>query len=111
MTPEMILQYLGIYTDSNKIEDLSFTANIVLPETSYVLVVKNGVVLYEQGSLHELADAVWTTSREGLFGIATNNREVIDSEVTQEGDTTLLDQLMEGNTVADMDIFFHIVEP
>ena len=111
MTPEMIMQYLGIYTDSNKIEDLSFTANIVLPEESYVLVVKNGVVLYEQGSLHEMADAVWTTNRKGLFGIATNNREVIDAEVTQEGDTTLLDQLMEGNTVADMDMFFHIIEP
>ena len=111
MTPEMIMQYLGIYTDSNKIEDLSFTANIVLPEESYVLVVKNGVVLYEQGSLHEMADAVWTTNRKGLFGIATNNREVIDAEVTQEGDTTLLDQLMEGNTVADMDRFFHIIEP
>ena len=111
MTPEMIMQYLGIYTDSNKIEDLSFTANIVLPEESYVLVVKNGVVLYEQGSLHEMADTVWTTNRKGLFGIATNNREVIDAEVTQEGDTTLLDQLMEGNTVADMDIFYHIIEP
>ena len=111
MTPEMILQYLGIYTDSNKIEDLSFTANIVLPEASYVLVVKNGVVLYEEGSLHEMADTTWMTNRQGLFGIATNNKEVIDSEVTQEGDDTLLDQLMEGNTVADMDIFFHIIEP
>ena len=111
MTPEMILQYLGIYTDSKKIEGLSFTANIVLPEASYVLVVKNGVVLCEQGSLHEKADVTWTTDRKGLFGIATNNREVIDAEVTQDGDTTLLDQLMEGNTVADMDIFFHIIEP
>lgn len=111
MTPEMILQYLGIYTDCKKIEDLSFTANIVLPEAAYVLVVKNGVVLYEEGSLHEKADVTWTTNRKGLFGIATNNREVIDSEVVQEGDTTLLDQLMEGNKVADMDIFFHIVEP
>ncbi len=111
MTPEMVLQYLGIYTDSKKIEDLTFTANIVLPETSYVLAVKNGVVLYEQGSLHERADATWTTDRMGLFGIAQNNREVIDSKVVQEGDTTLLDKLMAANTVADMDIFFHIVEP
>lgn len=111
MTPEMILQYLGIYTDCKKIEDLSFTANIVLPEASYVLVVKNGVVLYEEGSLHEKADATWTTTRMGLFGIATNNREVINSQVTQEGDTTLLDKLMEGNTVAQMDMFFHIIEP
>ena len=111
MTPEMLLQYLGIYTDSKKIEDLSFTANIVLPEASYVLVVKNGVVLYEQGSLHEMADATWTTTRQGLFGIAQNNREVIDAAVVQEGDTTLLDKLMEGNLAAEQNQYFNIIEP
>ena len=111
MTPEMIMQYLGIYTDSNRIQDLTFTANIILPEDSYVLLVKNGVVLYEKGSLHDKADTTWTTDRKGLFAIAQNNREGIDALVTQEGDTTLLDQLMEGNTVAEHNVFFNIVEP
>ena len=111
MTPGMILEYLGIYTDSNKIEDLSFTANIILPEASYVLAVKNGVVLYEKGNLHEKADATWTTTRQGLFAIAQNNQDGINSLVTQEGDTTLLERLMEGNVAADMDMFFHIIEP
>ena len=111
MTPEMIMQYLGIYTDSKAIEDLSFTANIVLPETSYVLVVKNGVVLYEEGSLHDLADTTWRTDRTGLFAIAQNNRELIDELVTQEGDTTLLDKLMEGNKATGQNIFFEIIEP
>ena len=86
-------------------------ANIVLPEASYVLCVKNGVVLYEEGSLHEMADATWTTNKNGLFAIATNNREGIDELVEQEGDTTLLDQLMEGNVATEMDPFFHIIEP
>ena len=111
MTPEMIMQYLGIYTDSKAVEDLSFTANIVLPETSYVLVVKNGVVLYEEGSLHDLADTTWRTDRTGLFAIAQNNRELIDELVTQEGDTTLLDKLMEGNRATGQNIFFEIIEP
>ena len=111
MTPEMIMQYLGIFTDSMRIQDLSFTANIVLPEDSYVMVVKNGVILYEKGSLHDEADTTWTTTREGLFAIAQNNKEVIEATVTQEGDTTLLDRLLEGNTVAELDIFFPIVEP
>ena len=111
MTPEMIMQYLGIYTDSKAVEDLSFTANIVLPETSYVLVVKNGVVLYEEGSLHDLADTTWRTDRTGLFAIAQNNRELIDELVTQEGDTTLLDKLMEGNKATGQNIFFEIIEP
>ncbi len=111
MTPEMILQYLGIYTDSKKVEDLSFTANIVLPDSSYVLVVKNGVVLYEEGSLHDSADTTWTTTRQGLFAIARNDKKTIDSLVVQEGDKTLLDKLLEGNTVADQDIYFNIIEP
>ena len=111
LTPEMIMQYLGIYTDSKEIEDLSFTANIVLPENSYVLVVKNGVVLYEEGSLHDLADATWRTDRAGLFAIAQNSRELIDELVVQEGDTSLLDQLMEGNKASDQDLFFEIIEP
>ena len=111
MTPEMILQYLGIYTDSNKIADLSFTANIILPDSSYVLVVNNGVILYEEGSLHDAADTTWITTRDGLFAIAKNNKENIAKLVTQEGDKTLLDKLLKANTVADQDIYFHIIEP
>ena len=111
MTPEMIMQYLGIFTDSKKIEDLSFTANIVLPEVSYVLVVKNGVILYEEGSLHDEADTTWTTTRQGLFAIAQNDREGVEKLVTQDGDTTLLDQLLAANTAAEKDMYFNIVEP
>ena len=73
--------------------------------------MKNGVVLYEKGNLHEKADATWTTTRQGLFAIAQNNQDGINSLVTQEGDTTLLERLMEGNVAADMDMFFHIIEP
>ena len=32
MTPDMILDYLGILVDTTKVPDLSFTANIILPE-------------------------------------------------------------------------------
>ena len=111
MTPEMIMQYLGIFTDSKKIEDLSFTANIVLPEVSYVLVVKNGVILYEEGSLHDEEDTTWTTTRQGRFAIAQNDREGVEKLVTQDGDTTLLEQLLAANTAAEKDMYFNIVEP
>lgn len=40
MTPDMILDYLGIFVDTTKIPDLAFTANIILPEGNYVLRVK-----------------------------------------------------------------------
>ena len=37
MTPDMILDYLGIFVDTTKIPDLTFTANIILPVGIYVL--------------------------------------------------------------------------
>ena len=111
MTPEMVMQYLGIYTDSNRIQDLSFTANIVLPDCAYVLVCKDGVILYEEGSLHDAADTTWYTNGTGLFAIAQANKELVDELVTQEGDTTLLDKLMEGNALAETSPFFAIAEP
>ena len=36
MTPEMILDYLGILVDTTKVPDLTFTANLILPEGNYV---------------------------------------------------------------------------
>ena len=83
----------------------------MLPEESYVLVVKNGVVLYEQGSLHDAAKATWTTTRKGLFAIAQNIPEVVEAEVVEEGDTTLLGRLLEANTAADQNPYFNIIEP
>ena len=47
MTTEMILDYIGILVDNEKITDLSFTANIILPDENYVMRVKNGIVLYQ----------------------------------------------------------------
>ena len=47
MTTEMILDYIGILVDTEKIHDLSFTANIILPDENYVMRVKNGIVLYQ----------------------------------------------------------------
>ena len=83
----------------------------MLPEASYVLVVKNGVILYEEGSLHDQANVTWRTTKDGLFAIARNNREGVEKLVTQEGDDTLLDRLMEANTVREQNQYFHIIEP
>ena len=70
MSPEMIFEYIGILADTEKIADLSFTANVVLPTGNYVLRVKNGVVLY-QTTLQEFqkqygeAEAMENVSMEG----------------------------------------------
>ena len=111
MTPLMIMQYLGIVTDTMKIPDLTFTANVILPDDSYVIFVKNGVILYEKGALLDDADTTWTMNKAGLFAIANNDPEAIEKYVTQEGDTTLLDKLLEGVTGFGDYKFFNIVEP
>ena len=111
MTPKMIIQYLGIITDTTLISDLSFTANIVLPDDTFTLVVKDGVVLYEQGTLAESPDVTWTTNKAGLFGIIQNNADLINANLTQDGDTELLGKLMSGITGFADAKFFSIVEP
>lgn len=111
MTPDMILQYLGIITDTMKIQDLSFTANIILPNTNYVLIVKNGVIMYEKDALLENADATWTTNKLGLFGIIQKNEDAVKANIMQEGDETLLSQLMDGITGFGNARFFEIIEP
>ncbi len=111
MTPPMILQYLGIVTDTMKIQDLTFTANIVLPDSTYVLYVKNGVVLYQQGKQLENPDTTWTTNKAGLFAICRKDEESIKKFVTQSGDTTLLSKLLEGVTGFNDQKFFNIIEP
>ena len=63
MTPEMILDYLGILVDTTKVPDLTFTANLILPEGNYVLRVKNGVLLYQKDTQDADADVTWTTKK------------------------------------------------
>lgn len=111
MTPLMILQYLGIVTDTMKIPDLTFTANIILPDDSYVLYVKDGVVLYEKGALLDEPDTTWTMNKAGLFAIANKDEEAIGKLVTVSGDETLLPKLLEGVTGFADAKFFNIVEP
>ena len=93
MTPDMILDYLGIFVDTTKISDLTFTANIILPEGNYVLRVKNGVLLYQKDAQDADADVTWTTKRAGLLSIVQKNAENVAALIEQEGDETCLREL------------------
>ena len=84
MTPDMILDYLGIFVDTTKISDLTFTANIILPEGNYVLRVKNGVLLYQKDAQDADADVTWTTKRAGLLSIVQKNAENVAALIEQE---------------------------
>ena len=109
MTPEMILDYLGILVDTTKVPDLTFTANLILPEGNYVLRVKNGVLLYQKDT--QDADVTWTTKRAGLLSIIQKNTENIAALIQQEGDETCLTRLMDAVTVTSEYKYFNIIEP
>lgn len=111
MSPDMILEYLGILVDTSKIEDLSFKANIVLPTAKFLLVVKNGVVLYEKDVEAKDADVTWTTNKLGLFSIIQKNQDGIDANIQQDGDKTCLTKLVDAVTVFTDYKFFEIIEP
>ena len=109
MTPDMILDYLGILVDTTKVPDLTFTANLILPEGNYVLRVKNGVLLYQKGI--QDADVTWTTKRAGLLSIVQKNAENAAALIEQEGDETCLTRLMDAVTVTSEYKYFNIIEP
>ena len=111
MTPDMILDYLGIFVDTTKISDLIFTANVILPEGNYVLRVKNGVLLYQKDAQDADADVTWTTKRAGLLSIVQKNAENVAALIEQEGDETCLTRLMDAVTVTSEYKYFNIIEP
>ena len=111
MTPDMILDYLEIFVDTTKISDLTFTANIILPEGNYVLRVKNGVLLYQKDAQDADVDVTWTTKRAGLLSIVQKNAENVAALIEQEGDETCLTRLMDAVTVTSEYKYFNIIEP
>lgn len=110
-TGRSILDYIGILADTEKIADVSFTANIVLPTGSYVMCVWSGVVLYQKDCLAEDADVTWTTNRMGLLSIVQKNAGNVAALVAQEGDTACLTKLVDAITVVSDYKFFNIIEP
>lgn len=111
MTPEMILEYMGILVDTMKVQDLSFTANIVLPDENYVLIVKNGVVMYQKNASSEEADVTWTTNKMGLLAIISKNEDEISKLIVQEGDENYLKKLTDSIETINDYKYFNIVEP
>ena len=111
MTPEMILDYIGILADTASLSDLTFTANIILPDENYTLHVKNGVVLYQKDCLADNPDVTWTTTRMGLLSIVQKNPEIMAKAISQKGNTSCLERLS-GAIINTSDFrFFNIIEP
>ena len=111
MTAKMSLEYMGICMDTTKVPDLTFTAVVKLPEESYTVSVKNGIILYQTGIQTDSPDVTWITNEAGLLCIAHNDAEKVEELVVQEGDTSYLEKMMAAMIDFDEYSFFNIIEP
>lgn len=111
MDAQTMLDYMGIMLDAEKLADRSFTINLKLKDgDDYLLKVHHGVLLYYQGMSDENADLTLSTVRVGILALANGNQENIEKLITVEsGDKALFDALCE--SMAQLDLFFNIVEP
>ena len=110
MTPDMMLDYLGILLDADAAADLDLVVNLAFTdEDPYVLTVRAGVVLYERGVQADDADATLTLPRLGMFAILNRDEDAQAKNIQVEGDPDVVRKLTE-HLVA-YNFFFNIVEP
>lgn len=111
MTPEMMLDYMGIRTDSNAAQDLNLKINLKITDAgkNYLLTVHSGVLLYQADVQADDADATLTMPKAGLFAILSKDAGQQEKLIKTEGDKAVLDKLCAN--IVDFEFFFNIVEP
>ncbi len=109
MEPYMVFDYMGIHLDSNAAKDLNFKINFdIQGDTTYVVTVKSGVLLYQTGVTAEDADATVTLKKEEVAALLAPN-VTQNEQVDIEGDETVFDKLNEHMITFTPD--FNIIEP
>lgn len=109
MTPEMALEYLGIIIDSNAAEEVNLKMNLVFTdEASYLVTVKNGVLLYQKNATSEEADVTLTMPNKLLLPYMQGNEQA-ESAVQTDGDIEAVEELKKH--LVSFDTFFEIIEP
>lgn len=110
MTPEMMLDYMGILLDSNAAQDLNLTINLdFTDETKYLLTVKSGVVLYQKNTSSKNADATLTMPKAGMAAILGKDEAAQKKAIKITGDQDVIKKLTEH--MVEFEYFFNIVEP
>lgn len=110
MTPEMMMDYMGILTDSNAAQDVNLKINLNFTDTDpYLLRVDSGVLLYQKGVQADDADATLTLPRVGMFTILNKDEAKQQETIRIEGDQDILKKLTEH--MVTFEYFFNIVEP
>lgn len=112
MSTETMLGYLGICMDAKKMEDVNLTINLEVTDEGqkYLLRINHGVCLYSKEEWSEKPDAEIKLKKVGIFGIATNNQQLLDSAIESvSGEVDILSVLTEN--LADFPPYFNIIEP
>ena len=110
MTPDMMLDYVGVLLDANAAADLNLTVNLAFTdEEPYLLMVRSGVVLYERGTQVDEADATLVLPRLGMFAILKNDQEAQAASIRIDGDQDVVEKLTEH--LVSYEFFFNVVEP
>lgn len=110
MTPEMMLDYMGILLDSNAAQDLNLTINLDFTnESKYLLTVKSGVVLYQKNTSSKNADATLTMPKAGMAAILGKDEAAQKKAIKITGDQDVIKKLTEH--MVEFEYFFNIVEP
>lgn len=110
MTPEMMMDYMGILTDSNAAQNLNLKINLNFTDTDpYLLCVDSGVLLYQKGVQADDADATLTLPRVAMFAILNKDEDQQKNAIKIEGDQDILKKLTEH--MVTFEYFFNIVKP
>ncbi len=110
MTTDMILDYIGISTDSIAAQDDDLSLNLNIMDTSEHFFIKrvNGVLLVYSGETRDDADCTLSCVKMQLLGMMMGNSDVF-SNLTVEGDASIPVRLVKYLT--PFSPTFNIVEP
>ena len=111
MGVDLMLEYLGIRLDSSAVEDLDGTVNLVVTDTGeeFVLTLRAGVLLYQEGVQAADADAVWRMPKAALFALLQGSAETVRAQAEIQDDAGLLEAVCGHVVVFTPD--FAIIEP
>ena len=111
MGVDLMLEYLGIRLDSGAVEDLNGTVNLVVTDTGeeFVLTLRAGVLLYQEGVQAADADAVWRMPKAALFALLQGSAETVRAQAEIQDEAGLLEAVCGHVVVFTPD--FAIIEP
>lgn len=111
MGVDLMLEYLGIRLDSSAVEDLDGTVNLAVTDTGeeFVLTLRAGVLLYQEGVQAADADAVWRMPKAALFALLQGSAETVRAQAEIQDEAGLLEAVCGHVVVFTPD--FAIIEP